>query len=364
MSSNWPNWLPIRKDLATLTPYGAPQVDAKVRLNTNENPYSLSNELQASLTDAIKRELADLNRYPDRDAIKLRTDLADSLNDETGLTLDSSWIWAANGSNEIIQSILLAFEGAALGFEPSYSMHPLITKVVGKKWLSIARTAKYEVTKNEIELAIRADEAKIVFLTTPNNPTGNLTDISLIEMLAKGLMSRGALLVVDEAYAEFSSQASAITILNKYPNLLVSRTMSKAFAFAGARLGYLVADPKVIQAIELVRLPYHLSSLTQAAARAALANRGALQVDVKRLSESRDQLAKALSDMGLTVYASDANFILFGGFNESAEKLWRDLLDKGVLIRDVGLAGKLRVTIGTEEENRAFLVALRQSVRG
>lgn len=364
MSSNWPNWLPIRKDLATLTPYGAPQVDAKVRLNTNENPYSLSNELQASLTDAIKRELADLNRYPDRDAIKLRTDLADSLNDETGLTLDSSWIWAANGSNEIIQSILLAFEGAALGFEPSYSMHPLITKVVGKKWLSIARTANYEVTKNEIELAIRADEAKIVFLTTPNNPTGNLTDISLIEMLAKGLMSRGALLVVDEAYAEFSSQASAITILNKYPNLLVSRTMSKAFAFAGARLGYLVADPKVIQAIELVRLPYHLSSLTQAAARAALANRGALQVDVKRLSESRDQLAKALSDMGLTVYASDANFILFGGFNESAEKLWRDLLDKGVLIRDVGLAGKLRVTIGTEEENRAFLVALRQSVRG
>jgi len=364
MSSNWPNWLPIRKDLATLTPYGAPQVDAKVRLNTNENPYSLSNELQESLTDAIKRELADLNRYPDRDATKLRTDLADSLNDETGLTLDSSWIWAANGSNEIIQSILLAFEGAALGFEPSYSMHPLITKVVGKKWLSIARTANYEVTKNEIELAIRADEAKIVFLTTPNNPTGNLTDISLIEMLAKGLMSRGALLVVDEAYAEFSSQASAITILHKYPNLLVSRTMSKAFAFAGARLGYLVADPKVIQAIELVRLPYHLSSLTQAAARAALANRGALQVDVKRLSESRDQLAKALSDMGLTVYASDANFILFGGFNQSAEKLWRDLLDKGVLIRDVGLAGKLRVTIGTEEENRAFLVALRQSVRG
>jgi len=364
MSSNWPNWLPIRKDLATLTPYGAPQVDAKVRLNTNENPYSLSNELQESLTDAIKRELADLNRYPDRDATKLRTDLADSLNDETGLTLDSSWIWAANGSNEIIQSILLAFEGAALGFEPSYSMHPLITKVVGKKWLSIARTANYEVTKNEIELAIRADEAKIVFLTTPNNPTGNLTDISLIEMLAKGLMSRGALLVVDEAYAEFSSQASAITILHKYPNLLVSRTMSKAFAFAGARLGYLVADPKVIQAIELVRLPYHLSSLTQAAARAALANRGALQIDVKRLSESRDQLAKALSDMGLTVYASDANFILFGGFNQSAEKLWRDLLDKGVLIRDVGLAGKLRVTIGTEEENRAFLVALKQSVRG
>ena len=364
MSSNWPNWLPIRKDLATLTPYGAPQVDAKVRLNTNENPYSLSNELQESLTDAIKRELADLNRYPDRDATKLRTDLADSLNDETGLTLDSSWIWAANGSNEIIQSILLAFEGAALGFEPSYSMHPLITKVVGKKWLSIARTANYEVTKNEIELAIRADEAKIVFLTTPNNPTGNLTDISLIEMLAKGLMSRGALLVVDEAYAEFSSQASAITILHKYPNLLVSRTMSKAFAFAGARLGYLVADRKAIEAIELVRLPYHLSSLTQAAARAALANRGALQIDVKRLSESRDQLAKALSDMGLTVYASDANFILFGGFNQSAEKLWRDLLDKGVLIRDVGLAGKLRVTIGTEEENRAFLVALRQSVRG
>lgn len=364
MSAKWPNWLPIRKDLATLSPYGAPQVNAKVRLNTNENPYSLSRELQESLTSAIKRELADLNRYPDRDAIKLRTDLANSLRDETGLTLEASSIWAANGSNEIIQSILLAFEGAALGFEPSYSMHPLITKVVGKNWVSIARTADYEVTKNEIELAIKSDDAKIVFLTTPNNPTGNSTDISLIEKLAGGLMSRGALLVVDEAYAEFSSQPSAITLLGSYPNILVSRTMSKAFAFAGARLGYLVADRKVIEAIELVRLPYHLSSLTQAAARAALANRGALQIDVKRLSESRDQLAKALGELGLTVYASDANFILFGGFRQSAEELWRNLLDKGVLIRDVGLAGKLRVTIGTEDENRAFLVALKQSVRG
>lgn len=364
MSANWPNWLPIRKDLAKLTPYGAPQVDAAVRLNTNENPYSLSWALQESLINEIKRELENLNRYPDRDALKLRSDLADSIIRETGFALDANWIWAANGSNEIIQSILLAFEGAVLGFEPSYSMHPLITKVVGKNWISIARTENYEITESEIDKAISFTEAKIIFLTTPNNPTGTSTSLTTITALAERLKARGALLVVDEAYAEFSAQPSAITLLGQYPNILVSRTMSKAFAFAGARLGYLVADPKVIEAIQLVRLPYHLSSITQAAARAAIANQGALQIDVKRLSESRDQLAKSLSELGLTVFASDANFILFGGFKEDSQRLWQTLLEKGVLIRDVGLPGKLRVTIGTDEENRRFLAALTESVRG
>lgn len=364
MSRNWPSWLPIRSDLASLSPYGAPQIDVGIRLNTNENPYSLSASLQSALSEAIANELSELNRYPDRDAVKLRTELANSISRETGFTVDANWIWAANGSNEIIQSILLAFDGAALGFEPSYSMHPLITKVVGKKWLTISRTENFEITESEIDSAIATTEAKIIFLTTPNNPTGTSTEISLLKRLAEGLKARGALLVVDEAYAEFSTKPSAITLLADYPNILASRTMSKAFAFAGARLGYLIANPGVIDAIQLVRLPYHLSSLTQAAARAALANQISLQVDVKKLSKARDQVAKELIGLGLTPFASDANFILFGGFKNNPQQLWKELLNKGVLIRDVGLPGKLRVTIGTDEENRAFLTALREIVRG
>lgn len=364
MSSNWPQWLPIRPELSTLSPYGAPQVDVPVRLNTNENPYPLSADLQQALLNSIAEELEDLNRYPDRDALKLRSDLARSISTEIGLDINQNWIWPANGSNEVIQSILLAFEGEVLGFEPSYSMHPLITKVVGKKWITINRDDEFEVGEMQIERAIRERNAKIIFLTTPNNPTGTSTSIELIRSLASQLLERGALLVVDEAYAEFSSQTSAITLIRELPNVLVCRTMSKAFAFAGARLGYLVADPKVIEAIQLVRLPYHLGALTQAAARAALVNQSGLKVDVKRLREARREVAKAIEELGLKVHASDANFILFGGFKETPAKLWRNLLDKGVLVRDVGIPGKLRVTIGTEEENRAFLEALKQSVRG
>lgn len=364
MSTNWPNWLPLHADLKELTPYGAPQVDSKVRLNTNENPYSLSEALQESLMKSITEILKDLNRYPDRDAVRLREDLANLICRENSVDLNRDWLWAANGSNEIIQSILLAFEGAALGFEPSYSMHPLISKVVGKKWISVARTENYEVTQSEIEAAANAVDARVIFLTTPNNPTGTSTSIELIAELAQRLLQRGALLVVDEAYAEFSSNNSAVTLIKEFPNLLVCRTMSKAFAFAGARVGYLIADPKVIAAIQLVRLPYHLSSLTQAAARSAIANQNSLTLDVKRLSKLRDELAQALSELGLKVFPSDANFILFGGFNESSAEVFQSLLEKGILIRDVGLPGKLRVTVGTAEENRAFLTALKESVRG
>lgn len=364
MSTNWPNWLPLHADLKELTPYGAPQVDSKVRLNTNENPYSLSEALQESLMKSITEILKDLNRYPDRDAVRLREDLANLICRENSVDLNRDWLWAANGSNEIIQSILLAFEGAALGFEPSYSMHPLISKVVGKKWISVARTENYEVTQSEIEAAANAVDARVIFLTTPNNPTGTSTSIELIAELAQRLLQRGALLVVDEAYAEFSSNNSAVTLTKEFPNLLVCRTMSKAFAFAGARVGYLIADPKVIAAIQLVRLPYHLSSLTQAAARSAIANQNSLTLDVKRLSKLRDELAQALSELGLKVFPSDANFILFGGFNESSAEVFQSLLEKGILIRDVGLPGKLRVTVGTAEENRAFLTALKESVRG
>ena len=360
MNPNWPSWLPLRGDLRELSPYGAPQIDVPVRLNTNENPYNLSDDLQRALLDEISRSLKVLNRYPDRDSIALREALANSINVSHGTDVDPASIWAANGSNEIIQTILLAFEGGALGFEPSYSMHPLISKVVGKNWFSIPRDKNFEIGDPQIEKAIDATESKIIFITTPNNPTGTSTSLELISKVATATASRQGLVVVDEAYGEFSKNPSAMTLIKRHPNVLVSKTMSKAFAFAGARLGYLVADPKVIEALQLVRLPYHLSALTQAAALAAISKQSSLSKDVERLREAREEVAKEINSMGLKSYPSEANFLLFSGFIDSSAKLWEELLSRGVLVRDVGIAGHLRVTIGTRAENRAFLDALRE----
>jgi histidinol-phosphate aminotransferase len=358
--SNWPNWLPLREQLRPLTPYGAPQVPAEARLNTNENPYGPSKELAAAIAKRIGEVAATLNRYPDRDAIKLREGLAVYLNKQTGLSLAVENIWAANGSNEILQSIFLAFGSKkALGFIPSYSMHPLIGKVANVEWIDGYRLEDFSL---DVAIAVKqiADEKPaLTFITTPNNPTGSAVTIGDIEKLAIATAAVNGLLIVDEAYAEFSNQNSAATLIEKYPNVLVSRTMSKAFAFAGVRLGYLAANKIVVDALQLVRLPYHLSAITQAAAEVALDFQDELLAEVSKLAANRDQVAAALAEMGLKVIPSDANFILFGGFAQSSHELWEKLLAEGVLIRDVGLAGYLRVTIGNEAENQAFLKALK-----
>ena len=358
--SNWPNWLPLREQLRPLTPYGAPQVPASARLNTNENPYGPSKELATAIAKRIGEVAENLNRYPDRDAINLRKGLADYLKKQTSVDLDVENIWAANGSNEILQSIFLAFGSArALGFVPSYSMHPLIGKVANVEWVDGARNTDFTLDLAGALKQIAELKPALTFITTPNNPTGTAVKISEIEELAKAAAIVNGLLVVDEAYAEFSSQKSAITLIEKYPNVLVSRTMSKAFAFAGVRLGYMAANKAVIDAIQLVRLPYHLSAITQAAAEVALDFQDELLAEVSKLSADRDLLSAALKDLGLTVIPSDANFILFAGFKQSSNELWQKLLAEGVLIRDVGLAGYLRVTIGNEAENKAFLTALK-----
>lgn len=358
--SKWPTWLPIREQLRPLTPYGAPQVPAHARLNTNENPYGPSKELSEAIAKRIGEIAQDLNRYPDRDATKLRSGLAKYLEEKTGVGLALENIWAANGSNEILQSIFLAFgSGKSLGFVPSYSMHPLIGKVANVDWEEGARNPDFTLNLDLALSQISNLRPALTFITTPNNPTGQAVKLSEIEALAAATSKVNGLLIVDEAYAEFSNQPSAITLISRFPNLVVSRTMSKAFAFAGARLGYMAADKVIIEAIQLVRLPYHLSAITQAAAEVALEFSGQLLAEVKRLAKDRDLLSKTLIEMGLQVIPSDANFILFGGFNQSSHDLWEKLLAKGVLIRDVGLAGYLRVTIGNEAENQAFVTALK-----
>jgi histidinol-phosphate aminotransferase len=354
--SQWPSWLPLSERLQPLSPYGAPQLPADAVLNTNESPFPLSAQLTRAIAERIEKVATHLNRYPDRDAVKLRSELASFINEQSAAHLSLDNIWAANGSNEVIQSLFLAFgDKGALGFTPSYSMHPLIARVTNTSWVDGRRREDFSL---DVELA-KSDIAKakpaLTFITTPNNPTGSTVTIEEIEELAKVVPG---LLVVDEAYAEFSDEASAVTLIEKYPHIVVIRTMSKAFSFAGVRLGYLVADKSVIDALFLVRLPYHLSAITQAAAEVALEFKDELLGNVATLIGNREWVKAQLEGLGLTVVPSKSNFLLFSGFDIPAPTLWKSLLDAGVLIRDVGLSGYLRVTIGTEAENRLFIDAI------
>jgi histidinol-phosphate aminotransferase len=346
-----------------MSPYGAPQVPARASLNTNENPYSPSPDLQKAITEAVAKAAADLNRYPDRDATALRTKLADYINELSSTQFSADNIWAANGSNEIIQSIFLAFaQGPVLGFTPSYSMHPLIAKVTGAQWIDGKRNADFSLNTTDAVAEIQKHKPTLTFITTPNNPTGGAVTLDEIQKLADACKSVGGLLVVDEAYAEFSQEKSAVTLIVNNPHVIVIRTMSKAFAFAGARVGYLVSDVAVKDAMMIVRLPYHLSALTQAAAEVAIDHRAELLGGVATLIAAREFVVEALGEMGLTTITSSANFVLFSGFKQEAPQLWAALLEKGVLIRDVGLSGYLRVTIGNEAENNLFLSALKELI--
>ena len=360
---SWPSWLPLRENLRPLSPYGAPQVPAQASLNTNENPYSPSPTLQKAITDAVAKVASDLNRYPDRDATVLRTKLAEYINELSGTKISADNVWAANGSNEIIQSIFLAFaQGPVLGFTPSYSMHPLIAKVTGAQWIDGKRNADFSLDTSAAIVEIEKHKPALTFITTPNNPTGGAVTIDEIALLADACKAVGGLLVVDEAYAEFSEEKSAVTLIADNPHVIVIRTMSKAFAFAGARVGYLVSDAAVKDAMMIVRLPYHLSALTQAAAQVAIDHRAELLGGVARIIAARESVVQALHDLGLTTITSSANFVLFTGFKQEAPQLWAALLEKGVLIRDVGLSGYLRVTIGNEAENTLFISALKELI--
>jgi histidinol-phosphate aminotransferase len=352
---NVPAWLPVRPDLAGRAAYGAPQLDVPVRLNTNENPYPPSPGLVRAVATAAENAAGSLNRYPDRDASALRADLASHL----GRGLTARQVWAANGSNEIIQQLLQAFGGpgrAAIGFEPSYAMHPVIARATATGWISGVRDGDFGLDAGRAVEAVGEHQPDLVFLSSPNNPTGTALPLAVLEAVCE--VAPG-MVVVDEAYAEFARdpENTALRLLPRYRRLVVTRTMSKAFALAGARVGYLAADPAVIEALQLVRLPYHLSALTQAAARAALAHRRELLATVGVIRTERDSLVTWLRAHGLAVADSDANFVLFGEFGD-AHAVWQGLLARGVLVREVGPVGWLRVSVGTPGEMGAFRGAL------
>ncbi|WP_137808504.1 MULTISPECIES: histidinol-phosphate transaminase [unclassified Gordonia (in: high G+C Gram-positive bacteria)] len=347
--------LPLRENLRGKSAYGAPQLRVPVILNTNENPHAPSPALIDDVAASVREAAAELHRYPDRDAVALRVDLAAYLTRATGVQLGVENLWAANGSNEVLQQLLQAFGGpgrSALGFVPSYSMHPIISDGTDTTWLVAVRAGDFSLDTDYAVAEVANREPDVVFVTSPNNPTGGsipLADLRRIVEAAPGIV------IVDEAYAEFSAAPSAVELIDEFPaKVVVSRTMSKAFAFAGGRLGYLAAAPAVVDAIQLVRLPYHLSVLTQAAARAALRHSDDTLAGVAAIRSERERVVAALTAFGYRVIDSDANFVLFGRFRDAAAS-WQRYLDQGVLIRDVGIAGHLRVTIGLAHENDAFL---------
>jgi histidinol-phosphate aminotransferase len=347
--------LPLRENLRGKSPYGAPQLAVPVRLNTNENPHPPTQALIDDVAESVRDAASDLHRYPDRDAVALRADLAAYLSAQIAVPVDTENVWAANGSNEILQQLLQAFGGpgrSAIGFVPSYSMHPIISDGTQTEWLEAKRADDFGLDVEAAVAAIVERRPDVVFLASPNNPSGQ--SVSLEELRALLDVAPG-IVIVDEAYGEFSSQPSAVRLLAEFPaKLIVTRTMSKAFAFAGGRLGYLIADPAVIDAMLLVRLPYHLSSVTQVAARAALRHADDTLGSVATLIAERNRVSETLADMGFRVIPSDANFVLFGEFAD-APGTWHRYLDAGVLIRDVGIPGYLRATTGLTDENDVLL---------
>ena len=347
--------LPLRANLRGQTPYGAPQLHVPVALNVNENTHPIPPAVAADIAAALAEAIHTVNRYPDREFTQLRDELAGYLGH--GLTRDN--IWAANGSNEVLQQVLQAFGGpgrSLLGYAPTYSMYSILASGTDTRWIAGGRDADYELSPETAARWVTETSPDIVFLCSPNNPTG--TPLSL-ETIAAVYDATPGIVVVDEAYAEFApvGTESAVTLLPGRERLLVSRTMSKAFAFAGVRLGYLAADPAVTDALRLVRLPYHLSALTQAAAVAALAHTGEMLAMVDDIRVQRDRLVTELTRLGYTPLRSGSNFVLFGGVTDP-HGTFEALLAEGILIRDIGIPGHLRVSAGTEAETTAFLTAI------
>lgn len=347
--------LPIRDDLRGLTPYGAPQKHVRYALNVNENTHPIPEAVARDIVTSLAHAVLTANRYPDREFTALRESLAAYL----GHGLTREHVWAANGSNEIIQQLLQAFAGpgrSVLGFPPSYSMHPIITAGVGSTWVTAERDADFEISPETAVRAIERHRPDVVFFCAPNNPTGTGLGLETIEAAYEA--SEG-IVFVDEAYAEFMprDRKTALSLLPGRERLVVSRTMSKAFAFAGVRLGYLAADPVIADALRLVRLPYHLSALTQAAAVAALAHTSEMLAMVDDIVAQRERIVAELPRLGYRPWPSEANFVLFEGVADP-QATFRALLERDILIRDVGIPNSLRVTAGTEEETGYFLQSL------
>ena len=347
--------LEIRPDLQEVAAYVSPQMPARYRLNTNESPYAPPQALIEEAADHL-REVA-LNRYPDRDATKLYEAISGHVD------WPSEGLWVANGSNEVFMHLFLGFGGAgrkAMLFEPTYSVHSLIPRIAATGVVQIDRGPDLLIDLDASLSAIVEHSPDVVIVCSPNNPTGSVERAETIRAL---LDAAPGLVVVDEAYAEFADlEDSSRSLLEKYENLVLTKTFSKAWRLAGVRIGYMLAQPALISELARVRLPYHLSALTQVVGEAAIAHSGETLELVRSLVGQRDRVASELAALGLKVYPSKANFVLFEV--DDPERVWKELLERDVLIRNYagtkGLEDCLRVTAGLPEEMDAFLTALKE----
>ncbi|KFI61484.1 histidinol-phosphate transaminase [Bifidobacterium cuniculi] len=374
--------LPLRNDLLGEEPYGAPQLDVPVCLNVNENPYPPTHAVVRSIEKRVREAAKDLNRYPDREHMELRQAFVDYLAKESGAKLTTDMVWGANGSNEIMLQLFQAFGGpgrTALGCDPTYSMYPEYARDTFTQWRIVPRKEDFTLDLDRTLEAIRDLEPAMVLLTSPNNPTGTPLPMEQLERILEACQDArvaGAaegtrpVVVVDEAYIEFRDPGvpSATTLVGTYGNLAVSRTMSKAFAFAGARVGYLAASAGIIDCMRIVRMPYHLSAVTQAAALAGFDNTAEQLSQVAHLRETRNETAAWLREqtyrgIPLQVAPSQSNFLMFGGHFDDRGLIFDEMLKRGVLIRVVGPEGWLRVCMGTDEEMKVFRKALTESLR-
>jgi len=352
---------PLREELRGIEPYGAPQLsldEAPVQLNVNENPYAPSEAVVRDVAEAVAQATRSLNRYPDREFTALREDLAAYL----GHGVTPAQVWAANGSNEVMLQLLQAFGGpgrTAVSFAPTYSMYPEYARDTHTAWVVGHREEDFTLDVAHAREVVAEHRPSVVLLPSPNNPTGTALPPDTVVELCAAAAEVDGLVVIDEAYGEFrrAGTPSALEVLDETPNLVVTRTMSKAFALAGARLGYLAASSEICDALRVVRLPYHLSAVTQAVARVALRHAGELLARVDDLRAERDATVEWLRGRGLEVAQSDANYVLFGRFPDR-HAVWSGLLERGVLVREVGPDGWLRVSIGTAAEMSAFQQAL------
>ncbi len=359
---------PVRPDLQLSEGYHSPQVEAEVRLNTNESPFAPPDAWREELLHALGD--VSFHRYPDRRATGLRRAVAELHG------VDPDEIFCANGSNEVLQSLLLAFGGPgrrAAMFEPTYALHAHIARITGTSVVAGSRDDDFRIDPDAARRLLKAELPDITFLCSPNNPTGRAEPP---ETVAVVLEYAPGLVIVDEAYGQFSAW-SALELRggggrDGHPSdadrsgLVVTRTFSKTWAMAGARLGYAIAHPDVVRACEAVVLPYHLSAQTQLAGLLALRHMPEMERRVALIAEERGRLAAALADLPVDTWPSDANFILFRPRERQADDVWRALLERSVLIRNCadwdGLRGCLRVTVGTPEENDRFLLALKESL--
>ncbi len=345
-----------RPGLRDVAPYHSPQLDVVARLNTNESPYPLPEDFVEELAGRVRTTA--LNRYPDGRMTELREALAASV----GHPVEGTW--AANGSNEIITELLMAYGGPgrrAAVFDPTYLLHARLSWLTRTDVVSLRLEAPWVLVSHDVAAAVDA-RPDVVFVCSPNNPTGNAQPVEVVAALAT---DTDALVIVDEAYVEFGGR-TALPLIAAHPNVVVVRTLSKAFALAGARIGYALAAPVVVEDLERVRLPYHLSALSQAAGIVALHHAPAAERILVRIRAERDRIVRELRTMAaITVYPSDANFVLFVP-ERPADEVWGELLERGVLVRDLSavVPNALRVTAGTEHEVDLFLKSLEEVLSG